>query len=286
MGNLIIPGRVWVFLPSLANVIGVVEAVIVQQLFYLLNDLGVDEIEWSWSDWEDVYGFIKPRTLRRRVDGLVEIGVIRRIDREGRAPLISIDIPKLYELARINPGQSGQGGVQNGQSHPGQSGQGDYIIRYIINKYIYPLSGENENELLERLKLQNPSQLVVTWWNMVAKDHGFVLCTTDNFHRADRVAAAIENGFLDNLAKIEKALKENPWYSGKNDQGWIVSLDWLLQDGKIDQVLGFAAREIRRRSFSYSEALKHYESKKGRTAGFPGDMFEFDKNTGLWNLNS
>lgn len=287
MSHYLLPSRPWLFLPNLARVIGVREAVIAQQTYWIINDLGVDELEWGWTDFEEIFDFIKPRTLRRVVDGMVEEGIILRTVREGRKPLIRIDKGRIEALAGMarGSGRNDQGSVQTGQGNPGQIDQGDLIIRYILKKYIFPLNGESENEMLERLRIQNPYQLIVTWWNVIAKEHGFVLCSTDNFHRPGKVDEVIKQGFIDHLDRIELALKSNPFYSGGNDTGWVVTLDWLLKEGKWTQVVDRAGP--RTRLFDYKKAIDHFTKRKGppsHSNPFPGNMFEQDQATGKWKL--
>jgi len=85
-----------------------------------MNDLGVDELEWGWTDFEEIFDFIAPRTLRRVVDGMVEQGIIIRKARDGRKPLISIDKGRIETLAGMVRGsvQNGRPPVQNGQGNP------------------------------------------------------------------------------------------------------------------------------------------------------------------------
>jgi hypothetical protein len=138
---------------------------------------------------------------------------------------------------------------------------------------IYPLDGSDESEVLETLKRQAPHQLFVTWWNAIAKDAGLVICTDTFRNRSPEVQRVCDEGILEHLATLEKALASNPWYSGANDQGWVADLDWFLKDGKWQQVAkigeGHTAKPM-----SYKQALNEYTKLKGTSAGFPGDLFE------------
>jgi hypothetical protein len=218
---------------------------------------------------------------------MVEQGIIVRKPREGRKPMIRIDQDRIQTLAGMVRGavHNGKAPVQTDQGNPVQNDQGDIIIRYILRKYIFPLNGESENEMLERLRIQNPYQLIVTWWNVIAKEHGFVLCMSDNFHRPEKIDRAITEGMVDNLDRIELALKSNPFYSGQNDTSWVVTLDWLLKEGKWTQVVDRGGP--RTRLFEYQKALDYFAKRFGPpspTNPFPGNAFEKDEASGKWKL--
>ncbi len=264
MSNLIIPDRPWLFLPRLADAIGIEGAIIVQQLFWIMKDAGLQEIEMGQADLEEVFYFIRPRTLRRRMDELIEAGIIVRKQRAGVNSLIHINQQALANLA--NP--TGQAGHTN----PGQIGQ-DTLIRYIYKKLLIPLDGTDENQVLDTLRRKSPEQLFITWWNSLAKDISLIVAPEQKPGRPQQVRRVISEGILDHLAQLEKALRSNPWYSGANDRQWVATLDWLLKPNKWQQVVDFGPGK-QHKPMSYQAALRKWEKMKGTSGGFPGDLFE------------
>ena len=273
--SLLIADRPWLFLPRLAALIGTDEAIILQQLHWILNDVGRTEIEFGADDWNDVFHFIAPRTMRRRLEHLMELNLLCRKTRQGQPSLWWINHLALANLAN-DP-------VQVGHTKPGHFGQPDLIIRYIIKKLIYPLDGQDEKEVLETLKRQKPHELIVTWWNAMAQDIGLTVCGHQHPARKDHMDRCMTEGMLDNLAKLEHALRSNPYYSGKNDHNKAADIDWFLKPGKWQQVLGFGAGGNHKTEYTHKEAVE-YCQKIGKIKNMPANLFDFQEETKIWTL--
>ena len=96
--SLLIADRPWLFLPRLAALIGTDEAIILQQLHWIMNDVGRSQIEFGAEDWNDVFHFITPRTMRRRLKNLMELGLLCRKKRQGLPSLWWINHMALANL--------------------------------------------------------------------------------------------------------------------------------------------------------------------------------------------
>lgn len=272
--SLLIADRPWLFLPRLAALIGVHEAIILQQLHWILNDVGRTEIELGADDWNEVFHFITPRTMRRKLEHLLELNLLCRKKVQGQPSVWWINHLALATLAN-DP-------VQPGQTKPGHFGQPDLIIRYIIKKLIYPLDGQDEKQVLETLKRQKPHELIVTWWNAMAQDIGLTVCNHLSPARKDHMQRAMTEGMLDNLAQLEQALRSNAYYSGKNEQGKAADLDWFLKPGKWQQVIDFGSGSggSLKKEYTYTEAIDYCVKFNGSHKDAPTCLFEItDKKT-------
>jgi len=278
MSNLIIPSRPWVFLPKLAKAVGLKEAIILQQFHWILVDAGLSEMRMSLDDWCEIFYFIPSRTMRRCLEKMVQDQLLIKKPWDGGALVWSINYPAVDEAAKVarQPAKVANENGQGGQVNDGQSGQADLFIRYILKDNIYPLNGDSEKLDFELLKRQAPHELFVTWWNAVARQHGLVVCNQKKAGRSKEVARVISEGFLENLPQVERGLKENPWYAGANDQGWVADIEWILKPGKWQQVARFVSTK-KARAFTYKEALdycqkhmlspdlpKHFEQVEGK----------------------
>ncbi len=260
MSNLIIQSRPWVFLPELAKAVGLKEAIILQQFHWVMVDAGVQELRLSMDAWCEIFYFIPRKTLRTTLGRMVEAGLLSKKPQDGGALIWAINYPavKLSTGKEPQHGQNGQAGGQSGQEKGGQNGQADLFIRYILKNNIYPLNGDVEKLDFEQLRRQAPHELFITWWNAIARQHGLEVCTNKKAGRAKAVARVMSEGIMDHLVEVEKGLRENPWYSGANDKTWIASVDWLLTEGKWQQVARFVNQK-RGRPLTYKEALKYCE---------------------------
>jgi len=279
MSNLLIPGRPWLFLPRLARLVGVREAIILQQLYWIMQDAGITSITLGHEDWCDLFDFFKPRTMRRLVDSLVERQLLTRKPRDGARSVYQINVHTLSTLA-ANPGQSGQPPWPNCHTNPGQSGHSDLLIKEILKRDIYPLSGD-ESKSEEVLEGMGVEQLLVTWWNGIAKDAGLIIALPVH-SLTPHVSRVIEEGILDRLADLAKALRTNPYYSGANDLKWVATLQWLLRNGKWQQVCQIG-QGASMKPVTFKKAVEHCEQ-KGHSTNKPGCLFDHIPGTQLWQL--
>jgi len=267
--SLLIADRPWLFLPRLAALIGTDEAIILQQLHWIMNDVGRTEIEFGAEDWNEVFHFIKPRSMRRRLEHLMELNLLCRKKRQG--------LPSVWWINHLALATLAGDSVQVGQTKPVHSGQPDLIIRYILKKLIYPLDGQDEKQVLETLKRQKPHELIVTWWNAMAQDVGLTVCGHSNPARKDHMDRAMAEGMLDHMAEIEQALRTNAYYSGKNPQNKAADIDWFLKPGKWQQVISFGGG-AHKKEYSYKEAIQYCIKYNGSEKGAPTCLFEITDN--------
>ena len=273
MSNLIIPSRPWVFLPKLAGAVGLKEAIILQQFHWILVDAGVEEMRLSMDAWCDIFFFIPRKTLRSTLGKMVEAQLLTKKPLDGGPLMWGINYPQVSLSTGLSTqggqsgqegGQNGQAGGQNGHDNGGQNGQADLFIRYILKNNIYPLNGDSEKLDFEQLRRQAPHELFITWWNAIARQHGLTVCNHKKAGRSKAVARVMAEGIMEQLPAVEKGLKENPWYSGGNDKTWVADVDWLLKEGKWQQVARYVNQK-KGRPLSYKEALaycdKHMLSK-------------------------
>lgn len=130
-------------LPTLAERIGLNEAIVLQQLFWLISHprIGIEEdgykwVDNSWADWKERnFPFWSVRTIRRVFDSLKEKGLVLVRPVEGKqinAYTVDVDAVEALENDEKEGGdQGGDGGqVDHSFTHsPGQADHPFYIVR-------------------------------------------------------------------------------------------------------------------------------------------------------------
>lgn len=130
-GALLLDERPLVLLPLLACKVGLLEAVVLQQIHYWLQRATVnyDERPWvhrTFGEWQQELPFATERTLRRAIGHLRELGIVRaeNLSAEvGRDPrdrrlYYSIEYLELEAVSRPPP----EGGSTGGSDANGQNG--------------------------------------------------------------------------------------------------------------------------------------------------------------------
>jgi len=103
---------------------------------------------------------------------------------------------------------------------------------------------EKEREALLRLEAQISE--IRAKWNRFAEGHGIpgILSISPGSARYKALKARIAEGM--DFDKLLEAIHYQPFLTGENDRGWLVSFDWILKPSNMSKILEGSYTKIRR----------------------------------------
>ena len=273
MSKLLINEQPLQVLPSLANIIGLNEAIILQQLHFFLrisrNKIGGRS--WVYNtinDWQAEFSFWSVKTVQRTIENLEKSGLVVSTDKFNK---MKMDKTKWYtidyqKLSEILPENEKTPFGQNDQMTFGQNDQSNNQRNKNIN--ITPLSPYGESANAEHTEVGgadkphtdkkqksisvNYSAVAETYNRLVKELNSNLPLIANPSQLSDKRKKAIKKLAqvfikrfeIDN--DVESALGEYikdflqsapSFYFGENNRGWKADFEYILKESTLDKVL-------------------------------------------------
>ena len=264
MSKLLINEQPLQVLPSLANIIGLNEAIVLQQLHFFLrisrNKIGGRS--WVYNtinDWQAEFSFWSVKTVQRTIDNLEKSGLVVSTDKFNKMKMdktkwYTIDYQKLSEIL-----------PENEKTPFGQNDQSNNQRNKNINNHL-PLDGESANaehtevggaDKLHTDKKQNSikvnySAIAETYNHLVKELNSNLPLIANPSQLSDKRKKAIKKlaqVFIKRFeieSDVESALGEyfkdflksaTNFYFGENNRGWKADFEYILRETTLDKVL-------------------------------------------------
>ena len=228
-------------LPTLASVLGLNEAIFLQQLYYWLlkSSTYFENRKWvyrSIKEWEDEFPFWSNSTIKRVVNSLKKhkILLVKKIyphifysiDEENISKL-EVKMNAQIELLEVqNDPSNGQIDLAKGQIEPRKS-QNDPTKGQIDPSPIYNENQRDYTENTQRLPVEYT--LFMHEWNEFASKNSLSKISSLSNSRKRKLQMRLKNGNFKKLfdtALIE--IKKSQYLLGA--KGWKITFDWLIKN--------------------------------------------------------
>lgn len=264
--NLLIDEPPLQVLPTLAKLVGLNEAIVLQQIHYWLNPHHNKNIyngyHWvfnSYEDWQTQFPFWSKDTIRRVIASLEKAEFICtdnfNKDRFNHRKWYRINYTKLQQL-KSSPDRCVQNAyIESGNLQPSKVAtyndrllQGELIEDRIIYTSIHAecIDHYKEQRILTEITTENTQntarahlieKMIVHWNEIIEQQSPKVKTTTARLKRLDKL---VETFFSDDLESWKEyccRIKASTFLMGQGRQGWKVSFDWATDPQNIQKVL-------------------------------------------------
>ena len=236
-------------LPTLAQRIGLNEAIILQQVHYWLNPkMNKNLIEgryWVWNtyeQWQQQFPFWGEKTIRRTIGKLEELGLLEtfmtRDFKRLKYYTISYSVlEKISENPEAHPGgQNDQVGLPKQADRSGHSGQTNLVT--LTRPYIdTENTSENTHLPTQEDDEEKVFQTMISVWNdVVQKKFSSAQCVHLTPKRRDLLSAfvtEVRTSWQDYCVHIA----HTRFLMGENSSGFRVSLEWALKPDNAYKIL-------------------------------------------------
>jgi hypothetical protein len=245
MSKLLLDEKPLLIIPSLAQKIGLNEAIVLQQLHYWIETSG-HEIEgesWIYATYEQFqsqFPWWSAKTIQRTLTSLKEFGLIKinnfNKKKYDKTNWYTIDYKKLDQMEEKNDvsvhmdrSNCPDGEDKMTSSRSGQNDQTNTIDKTTTENNIYT-SGHQEQ------KKDMPNQNIIDLYNTICKSLPKVKVKTKNRDKALNARLKVFNT-LDTYETLFKKAEASDFLSGKNKKWTHCNFDWLINEANMAKVL-------------------------------------------------
>jgi hypothetical protein len=238
-------------LPTLACMLGLNEAIVIQQIHYWLgiSKNEIDGKKWvfnTYQDWQKQFPWWSLDTVRRTFKNLEKLGVLEtdnynkmNID---RTKWYTINYQRLQEIsengklpspiwqnAQMEMASCTDGCVQNAQTN-------NHILPNTTSdistdRDTSPIGDQSDSSGDRKSKT---AQEIIDYFNAVWEDIHPRGCTLTP-KRKKQILARLKTFGLDTIKRAIDNLYKSPWHVGDNPSGWKATIDFLIRsDEQVD----------------------------------------------------
>lgn len=263
--NLLIDEPPLQVLPTLAKLVGLNEAIVLQQIHYWLNPHHNKNIRqghhWvfnSYEDWQAQFPFWSKDTIRRVIAALEKEELLFtdnfNKDRFNHRKWYRVNYTKLQEL-KNEPARSVQTAqIEECKLHTStmakcierevqvdmiehgnkpQSTGADFIDHYKEQRILAEITTENTQMGLVPLY----EEMIYLWNDSIAQKSSKVQLTQKRLKRLDKITETYFSSQLQNWEHYCRRISTSRFLMGNGRQGWKVTFDWATEPQNIQKIL-------------------------------------------------
>lgn len=238
-------------LPSLAVLIGLNEAIFIQQIHYWLIASNNEEEGRKWvynsiDSWQRQFPFWSESTIKRIIQDLKnkEILIVGKFNK------LKLDRTNWYSINYEN--------LEILLKNESRSGQNDPTIGSICTNHRVNLTQpipETTTEITTNTHTVLFEEIIKSW-NDFAKAHNLSTVTKLTDKRKKKINSRIKNKDFD-LNKILSLIAKSKFLLGENKGGWKIDFDWLIEnDEHYTKILEGSYGIAQNKKYSYQEVLQ------------------------------